>query len=171
MSRILFHDMVIAETLSTFCTACSRNRPLRINEVRHRQQHLLLQEDGEDALPLPVPHDLARPRQAVRLERGHPPEDGGHEVAEVLAVVGRERDDPRLDPPHLEEVRELRVEVVDLGPVLRVEPVDVRDAAEPAGSELRRERELPSGACGTSDIDNAVHRWLNPVAKVTITVN
>ena len=31
----------------------------RVDEVRDREEHLLLKEDGEDSLPLPVPHDLA----------------------------------------------------------------------------------------------------------------
>ena len=30
----------------------------RVDEVRDREEHLLLKEDGEDSLPLPVPHDL-----------------------------------------------------------------------------------------------------------------
>ena len=30
----------------------------RVDEVRDGEEHLLLQEDGEDSLPLPVPHDL-----------------------------------------------------------------------------------------------------------------
>ena len=59
---------------------------LRIYQVRDGKKHLLLKEDGEDALPLPVPHDLSLAPEAVLLEVGHPLEDGGDEVAEVLAL-------------------------------------------------------------------------------------
>ena len=40
---------------------------LWVYEVRDGEEHLLLQEDGEDALPLPVPHDL--PLQGIEWFR------------------------------------------------------------------------------------------------------
>ena len=46
----------------------------------------MLQKDGEDTFPLPVPHDLPLSLEAILLEVGHPLEDGGDEVAKVLAL-------------------------------------------------------------------------------------